>query len=455
MIKLKVKDIVEVTGGKLLSGDENTKIAGICINSRLLEKGNLFVPLIGERVDGHIFIENVLENGAAATLTSRHCDVVISDKPYIQVSDTKKALQDIGAYIRSKFNIPIIGVTGSVGKTTTREMIATALSGTKNVYQTIENYNSQVGVPVTLSMMGEDTEVAVLEMGMSEVGEMEVLSRINKPDICVITTIGVAHIEHLGTKENIRNEKLKITSHMNKAGVLFLNGDDPMLAEIKDNTGVRTFLFGVGENCEYRAENIRQVNYQYQYDYVHGDKRVPVTLNALGKHNVGNSLVGMAIADYLGYDLIKSAKMYENFKGIRQKLIVIPNKYTIIDDTYNASPDSMKASINVLEDLASDGKKIAVLGDMFELGSRSEEFHRGVGDFLADKKIDELVVVGEMSQYIKQAVEEKESKIKCYSFKDNGEVALYLMSVMNPEDVVLIKGSNGMHMNEIVSNLCG
>lgn len=455
MLKLKVKDIVKITGGRLLSGDENTTIGGICINSRLLKEGNLFVPLIGEKVDAHIFIENVLENGAAATLTSRHSDVVISDKPYIQVNDTKKALQDIGAYIREQFKIPVIGVTGSVGKTTTREMIATALSGCKNVYQTIENYNSQVGVPVTLSMMGEDSEVAVLEMGMSEPGEMEVLSRINKPDICVITTIGVAHIEYLGSKENIRTEKLKITSHMNPNGVLFLNGDDPMLDEIKDKTEVKTFLYGVGEHCDYKAENIRQENYQYKYDYVHGNTRIPVTLNALGKHNVGNSLVGMAIADYLGYDLNKTAKMYENFKGLRQKLVVIPNKYTIIDDTYNASPDSMKASLNVLEELDSNGKKIAVLGDMFELGSRSEEFHREVGEFLASKKIDELVVVGELSQFIKQAVEEKESKIKCYSFKDNGEVALYLMSVMNPEDVVLIKGSNGMHMNEIVSNLCG
>lgn len=454
MFSIKVKDIVAATGGTLLCGDENVNIKDVCINSKEIKEGDLFVPIIGERVDAHRFIESALEVGTA-TLTSQHRGIVIADKPYIHVHDTVKALQDIGAFIRDRFNIPIVGVTGSVGKTTTREMIAAALSGCLNVYQTDGNLNSQIGVPVTLSRMTKDAEVSVLEMGMSEVGQMDTLSGMVRPDICVVTVIGVAHIEFLKTQENIRKEKLSIVNHMNKGGVLFLNGDDPMLAEIKGETGVKTFYYGTGEWCDYRAENVHMENYKYVYEYVHGDTRIPVVLNALGRHNVGNSLVGMAIADYMGLDLNKAAKGFADFKGIRQVIIDIPDKYTIIDDTYNASPDSMKASLNVLSELETEGRKIAVLGDMFELGTRSEEYHYQVGEFLADKDIDELVVVGELSQNIVRAVTDKESKIKCYSFRDNGEVTLYLLSVMRPGDVVLIKGSNGMNLKEIVRNMQG
>ncbi|MCM1272632.1 MAG: UDP-N-acetylmuramoyl-tripeptide--D-alanyl-D-alanine ligase [Clostridium sp.] len=454
MYNIKVKDILEATGGKLLAGDENVEIKDVCIDSREVKEGDLFVPIVGERIDAHRFIESAMET-CAATLTQRHSVVVISDKPYIQVTDTLKALQDIGAYIRNRLDIPIVGVTGSVGKTTTREMISTALAGCVDVYQTMGNYNSQVGVPVTIARATKSAQVAVLEMGMSEVGEMSNLSRIVRPDICVITVIGVAHIEHLKTQENIRREKLAITEYMNKNGVLFLNGDDPLLMELKGKTDIKTCYYGLSGQCEYRAENVHMENYKIKYDYVHGNVRVPVILNALGKHNVSNSLVGMAIADYMGLSLTDAAKGFESFSGIRQKLISIPGKYTIIDDTYNASPDSMKASINVLADMDNHGKKIAVLGDMFELGENSEKYHYDVGLFLADKPIDELVVVGEMSQSIKQAVEDAGSPIKCYSFKDNGEVALYLMTVMMPDDVVLIKGSNGMKLNEIVSNMRG
>ena len=246
MYNIKVKDIVEATGGRLLSGDENIPLGDICIDSRKIKEGDLFVPIVGNKIDAHRFIESALEKGAA-TLTQHHRGVVISDKPYIQVTDTEKALQDIGIYIRNRMNIPVIGVTGSVGKTTTREMIATALSGCVNVYQTSGNYNSQVGVPVTISRMPEDAAVAVIEMGMSEQGEMHNLSRIAKPDICVITVIGVAHIENLKTQENIRREKLAITDYMNKDGALFLNGDDPLLLKLKGKTGVKTFYYGLSD----------------------------------------------------------------------------------------------------------------------------------------------------------------------------------------------------------------
>jgi len=447
-----VKDIIRATGGELLCGDENTEIKDICINSREAKPGDLFVPIIGEKVDAHRFIENALEV-CAATLTSEHNQNVLSDKPYIKVNNTVKALQDIGVYIRNRFDIPIVGITGSVGKTTTREMVATALNANKAVYQTDKNFNSQVGVPITLSRMNENAEIAVLEMGMSEPGQMDILSGIVKPDICVVTMIGVAHIEFLKTKENIRDEKLSIVHHMNPEGVLFLNGDDKMLAEVRDKLSVKTLYYGTSEECEYRAENIRIINYRYAYDYVHDNTRIPVVINALGKHNVINSLIGLAITDYMGLDVKKAAESFAHFEGMRQKLIQVPESYTIIDDTYNASPDSMKAAIEVLHELESQGKKFIVLGDMFELGENEKKFHYEVGEYLADKSIDELIVIGDLAQNIAQALKDKNSSITIRSFKDKEEIAFYLKSDMTSNDIVLLKASNGMKLYDLVEML--
>ncbi len=454
MFELSVKDIVNITSGRLLCGDENTIIRGICTNSKIIEEGNLFIPLPGEKTDGHLYIESALEIGAA-TLTSRHFDVVIAEKPYIQVHDTTRAMQKIAIYIRNKYHKPVIGVTGSVGKTTTREMIAAVLSQNIRVYQTPKNYNSQVGVPITFSLIDMDSEASVLEMGISKNGEMEILSDMVKPDIGVITSIGLAHIEHFKTMENTRNEKMKITAHMNPDGVLFLNGDEPLLAELKGKTPVKALFYGTQPWCDFRAENIEQTIGGITYDYVAGDVRIPVVLDVCGKHNVLNSLAGLAICQYMNFDVSKSVKGYLGFKGQRQRVINLKDRYTIIDDTYNASPDSMRASIDVLSDLETEGKRIAVLGDMFELGEGAEKYHYELGKYIATKNIDELAVVGELSLNIVKGVKDAGSDIKCNILKDNGEAVLYLMSIMADKDIVLVKGSHGMHMEKIVDNVIG
>lgn len=454
MIQVKVSEVVEAVKGTLLCGNPDTVIHDICIDSREIKAGDLFIPIIGNNQDAHIYIERALEVGAA-TLTSKHDKPANMDKPYIQVQDTEKALHALGYFLRELYDIPFVGVTGSVGKTTTREMITTALMSSRNVYQTSGNLNSTFGVPLTLARVTEGAQVAVLEAGIGQPGEMGVLSRLIRPDIAVVTMIGVAHMEHFHTRENIQKEKLEIIKYMPSDGVLFLNGDDAMLADMRGKLPVKTVFYGTKQWCDYRADNIRMDSYRYVYDYLHEDKHVTVTLNALGRHNVANSLVGMAIADYLGLDINKAAEGFAAFQGLRQRLIQVPGKYTIIDDTYNASPDSMRASIDVLADLPENGKKIIVLGDMFELGADSEKYHYEVGKYLADKKIDALVVVGALAQSIMKAVQDTNASIKCYAFKDNGEVALYLLSVMRPEDVVLIKGSHGMNLSEIVNNLMG
>lgn len=454
MKNIKVKDIVNATGGRLLCGDENVEVLDVCIDSRDIKEGDLFIPILGNNTDGHRFIESALEVGAA-TLTSEHQGVVIAEKPYIRVSDTTQALQDIGAFIRDKFQIPFVGITGSVGKTTTKDMTSTVLDSCLNVYHTEKNLNSEFGVPITLSRITEDAEVAVIEMGISKPGEMDLLSRIVRPHICVVSTIGVAHMEYMKTRENICKEKLDIVKYMDEDGVLFLNGNDDMLAATRGKTKVTTFYYGTEDWCDYRAENICLEKDKSTYDYVHGNTRIPVVLNALGKNNVINSLVGMAIADYMGLDLEKGAKALETFEGSRLKRYVAPNDYIVLDDTYNASPDSMKSSIDVLCDLECTGKRVAVLGDMLELGESSEKFHYQVGEYLAGKGVDELIVVGELSENIKKAVEEKNSSIRCFSFKDNGEIALFLLSEMQAGDILLVKGSNGMHLKEIVDNIMG
>lgn len=454
MVNVCVKDIVEATGGRLLCGDEATPILNVCTDSRTAKEGDIFIPLIGERNDAHVFIEDVLTK-AAATLTSEH-DEMKADKPYIRVDDTLVALQQIGRMMRDRCEMPFIGVTGSVGKTTTREMISHALASCIDVYHTKGNLNSQVGVPITLSGVDQKAKVSVIEMGMSEPGQMDRLSYLVRPDICVVTVIGVAHIEYLKTQENIRREKLSIVNHMNPDGALFLCGDDKMLAEIKDTPVIdKTFYYGTEEWCDYRAENIHQDGYRYAYDYVHGDKKVSVLLNSLGRHNVLNSLVALAIVDYMGLDVEKAAASFADFRGLRLRMHVVPGRYTIIDDTYNASPDSMKSAIDVLSDIKTDGKKFLVLGDMFELGENSVQYHEEVGRYILDKDIDKLIVVGDLAQHIMKVVKEGNNNIECCHLKDNTEVGLFLLADMKPEDIVLLKGSNGMHLNEIVNTIMG
>lgn len=454
MENITVKDIVEFTDGVLMCGDGNTSVKDICTNSKEIKEGDLFVPIIGEKVDAHRFIESALETGAA-TLTSRHNDVVVSDKPYIRVNNTVDALQRIGAAVRKRVSIPVVAVTGSVGKTTTREMIAKALSSGKKTYQTEGNLNSQIGVPITLSRMSEKDEIAVLELGISEDGQMDVLSEMVRPDMAVVTTIGVAHIEFMKTRENIRKQKLSIVHFMKEGGTLFLNGDDELLRNAKEAEGLtcRTLYYGTKDWCDYYAKDIVYYDSYTEFICVHDGQEVPVLLNTLGKHNVGNCVAALAVANENGIPMSVAAAGFSGFEGLRQRIVHIDNKFTIIDDTYNASPDSMKASIRVLCDMPCNGRRIAVLGDMFELGENEVRYHQEVGEFLLDKPIDEVVVVGELSQNIRQILEKNESKIKVYTFSDNEETAIYLMATLKPEDVVLLKASNGMNLKEVVNIL--
>ncbi len=452
MIDITVKDILKATGGILLCGNENTVLTDICIDSRMIKAGDLFVPLKGENADGHQYIEAAMKTGAAA-LTSQH-DRAAGDKAYIKVEDTEKALQAIGLYIRNRYHMPVVGVTGSVGKTTTREMITAAIAEDRPCFHTEGNFNSQQGVPITLSKMTDEYEAAVIEMGISAFGEMELLSSMVKPDIAVVTVIGDAHMEHLKSRENIRKEKLDIISYLSKDGLLLLNGDDVLLREIKDSMPCRTLTYGCSEDCDIRAENIRYEDAYTIYDAVYGDEKTTVYLGALGKHNIRNSLAGMAAAYELGIPFEVSAKAFKNFQGQRQRIVKTERQYIVFDDCYNACPDSMKASIDVLCDYKCSGKKYAVLGDMLELGDNSPKFHRQIGEYLCDKPLDGVIVIGKYSQEIKNAIDAcKDAEMETCTFSNNKDAAEYMRKLLKPGDIVLIKGSNGMKLKEVVNIL--
>lgn len=446
-----VRDIVEATGGKLLCGSPELSLDHISIDSRTMKGSALFVPLIGEKVDAHRFIGQAVENGAAAVLTSEH-DSADSVCPYIRVEDTKKALQDIGRYYRKRLSLPLIGVTGSVGKTTTREMIAAALSAGYQVYKTPGNHNSQVGVPITLSEITKDDGIGVIELGMSEPGELTVIARIARIDMAVVTNIGVAHIEQLGSRENIYREKLTIQDGLKPGGILLLNGDDDMLMNAKARDGFNTLYYGTGKNCDYRAEDICLKNGFPHFTAVHGADRTEVKLGIMGMHNVLNAMAALAAACEYGIPMENAAAALSRFNGFksRQQIDTV-NGITIIDDTYNASPVSMKAGIDVLLSIQNAGRKIAVLADMKELGENAPEFHYEVGAYISGKPVDTVAVLGGLAEYIAEGITQNNSGIKVSRFMDKDELKDYLDNELKSGDAVLFKGSNSMNLGEISS----
>lgn len=450
MEQMTVKDIVKATGGRLLCGDQSLPLRRISIDSKDIHGGELFVPLVGERVDAHRFIRQALDAGGAAVLTAEH-DHMEDTHAWIRVEDTKKALQAVGSYYRDRLTLPLVGITGSVGKTTTREMVAAALSAGFKVYKTPGNKNSQVGLPITLSEITSQDEIGVLELGMSMPGELTVIARIARVDTALITNVGVTHIEQLGSQENIYREKLTIQDGLRDGGTLLLNGDDPMLKKTRAKEGCRTVYYGTGENCEYRAEDIRLKDGYPVFTAVCRGERIPVALQVMGRHHVGNAMAALAVADLYGVSLAGAAeklKEYQGFEGRQQ--IFVRDGITIIDDTYNASPVSMLAALEVLESRETAGQRIAVLADMKELGSEAGRFHQEIGAWLSDHPVDVVLTLGGLSKAI-------EAGRVCAHFDGEDLDGLYerLTKILRPGDCVLLKGSNSMNLGKVAKRLAG
>lgn len=445
-----VGEIASAVGGKILCGDPGVRLKHITTDSRCSEGDDLFVPVIGARADGHDFIRQAFANGCAASFTSRADVETDPSHPLIYVKDTIDALHETGRFLRKSLHVPAVGVTGSVGKTTTREMVAAALSGGLKVFKTGKNYNNSIGLPITISQMTNDYDAAVLELGMNVPGELGMIADIAGLDTAVITNIGTAHMEYYGSQEAICREKFTITRGFHHGGFLILNGDDPLLVKHCGETGYPWVFYGTSERCDYRAVNLDPRDGCYSFDLVHGGKTTRVSLSVPGRHNVLNAAAAMAAADHYGVDAEAAAASLARFTGFVNRLQTIQaGAVTVIDDTYNASPDSMKAGIGVLSDRRCPGRKIAVLGRMLELGSNSPALHRGVGTAAAKASIDCLITVGDEAGQIAEGAEEAGAAFQIIRAADVPEAEKILLEMLRPGDTVYLKASNAVHLSQI------
>ena len=455
MNKLNLKQIIHASGGFLVQGNDAAYITGVTIDSRNAKPGNLFAAIRGSNTDGHKYIEAAFENGCNAVLIEDECftDKIPRGMGAVLVTDTVKALQDIASYYRSCMDIKIIGVTGSVGKTSTSDMIKAVCATEFKTAKTKGNFNNHIGLPLSILEFDPDTRVGILEMGMDRLGEIEFLAGIAKPDIGVITNIGTAHIEHLGSRENIFNAKMEITKRFDKSSVLIVNGDDDFLSTIA-STEYRLIKAGTTCGNQIEVTDISDsaeegVSFAVKYQ----GKVIKIHLPVPGRHNAVNAGLAIAAGMEVGITPEEAAIGLSHLEITDKRLSVkCKGGIKIIDDTYNASPASMKAAIDVLSS-AKGSRRIAILGDMFEQGEQSRLFHREIGEYASEKSVDMLIAIGDDAEYIKEGALKKmdTSDVRYYKTKD--EFMKEIKSIVRPGDAVLVKGSRGMAMDLIVKKI--
>lgn len=456
MEKLTVKELLEAVNGRLLGDFSNTDmtIEQVETDSRTIREGSLFIPLMGERFDGHAYINSALEAGAAGCFTQRERESYLPDKFYIKVDSTHRALRDLAAWYRKQFHVPVVAVTGSVGKTTTKDMLSAVLSERFDVLKTEGNKNNDIGLPMTLLRLEQHHQIAVVELGINHVGEMEYLSEIAQPDIVCMTNIGDSHIENFGCRENTLAAKAAVFDYAKEGALAVLNGDDPLLRTLSGKTTGKTVFCGRGTDSEYRVgalESDWRSQISCQVTTPKGTCRMDIP--ALGDHMIYPTLMATAVGEYLGMTLEEIAEGVRKFAPTKMRMNIIAraNGITILDDSYNANPQSMRAAIEVLDGYSGE-YKIAVLGDMFELGPLAGVLHAGVGEFLGHSHVDCLIAVGELAKSIYDAA--LSSRVpECY-YCDNKEAAsLMLGDLLRPNTTVLVKASRGMAMETIVDYL--
>ena len=444
MGKLTLKQAAAWCGGWVDPKYEDIEFFGANNDTRLIQPGQLFIVLQGAR-DGHDFIPNAMEKGAAAALCSRQ----VGDYPAIIVEDPRIALGDIAREERKRIGCKVVGITGSVGKSTTKEMVATVLEGTYKIHKTPVNHNNDIGMPMAILAMPEDTEVAVLEMGMNHFREMAYLSSVATPDISVIVNIGTMHIEHLGSIEGIRKAKLEILEGMKPDGLLLLNGDDVMLRELPETPVQKVIRFGSNEDCAVQVKDLLDTESGLKFRVGSYCTEFTVELALEGRHFVADAMAAVAVGltlDVQPLQIQERLRLFRNMAG-RQE-IYQAGEYTIISDCYNAGPESMSAALLVLG--RKKGRRIAVLGDMLELGDCSWAEHYRIGRIAAENT--ELVFAyGPTSgRVVGGAITGGMDPQKARSFETHEDMARALKAIARPGDVLLFKGSHGMHMEKVL-----
>ena len=445
MAKITLGQAAQWCGGRIDSKYENVTFLGANNDTRKIEPGQLFVALQGQR-DGHEFVGAAMEKGAAAVLCSRE----VGDVPAIIVEDTRKALGDIARGERQRIGMKVVGVTGSVGKSTTKEMIAAVLSKTYRVSKTPANHNNDIGMPMAVLAMSEDTQVAVLEMGMNHFREIAYLASIAQPDVAVITNIGTMHIEHLGSQEGILQAKLEILEGMKDSGKVILNGDDALLWNLHRRQDFDIAFCGVqNPDCRYHGSDIVQNPGLLQFNVKYGTLTFPVELSLEGMHYVSDALLAIGVGVEMGMNPSKIQEALSQFQNMagRQEIFEA-KKCTIIKDCYNAGPESMAAALAVLSNRT--GRRVAVLGDMLELGVCTQAEHYRVGRIVPEKA-DLLLAYGpNSSRIVSGAVTGGMPESRAKAFENRDEIVAAMKRMIKPGDTILVKGSRGMRMELIL-----
>jgi UDP-N-acetylmuramoyl-tripeptide--D-alanyl-D-alanine ligase len=463
---VKISEIVEVTGGKLLSGDlgKEVELSRVSTDSRSVHKGDFFIALSGANFDGNCFVDEVLKKGAIGALLCPRKRASIQaldsrlrgndneEKVLIQVSDTTKALQDIAAYHRRKFNIPVIGVTGSNGKTTVKDMIAKVLSSKFNVLKSEGTKNNHIGVPLTLLKLNASHDMCVVEMGTNHRGEIRLLADITLPTIAVITNVGPSHLEFLKDLKGVFAAKKEILEKLDKRSIAVINGDDAYLSAIKSET-FKVVKFGFNSTNAFQASGVLTTSRGMKFILNGGSA---FTLDLIGAHNISNALAAIAIAYNLGIKYSDTKKALSEYSPANMRLNVRrKDGITIINDAYNSNPLSMNSAIEALAGYPAKGRWV-VSADMLELGQRGEEFHRAAGEAIAGSGFSGLITFGALSRYTSsRALECGMDKKRVWHCSDRSKIAGILKKSMGKGDAVLVKGSRAMNMEEVVENLKG
>ena len=444
MKAMTLREVAAACGGALC-GDPEIQITSIVTDSRKAGEGSLFAAIPGASVAGHDFIPMTVEQGTACVLCEKEPAV---DVPYILVQSTLVALKGIAEYYRSLFTIPFIGITGSVGKTSTKEFISAVLAQKYKVHKTAGNFNNELGVPLTLFGLEEDHEIAVIEMGISDFGEMTRLAKMVRPDVSVITNIGYCHLEKLGDRDGVLKAKTEMFTYLKDDGKIVLCHDDDKLCTVKEYKGIRPIFYGTDASDEYFADNIEE----HGLDGVsctlhHREASIGVTIPAVGRHNVLNALCATAVGQLYGLTNEQIAAGIAHFKNVGSRNNIIKTRgMTVIDDCYNANPTSTKAGLNTLAGFG--GRRVAVLGDMKELGKDELALHHEVGAYAKEKGIDLLGAVGELSRATADGFGEG-----AVYYPTVEDAAADILHILKEGDTALVKASRSMHLEKIVEVL--
>lgn len=459
-MKRSVSWIKEVTGGRIVfTENQDRLIRSVSTDTRTLQQGALYVPLVGDRFDGHQFLYQAIEAGAYAALwnESEPLPTCSCSIPLILVPDTLVALQQIAKKYRNELAIPIVGITGSNGKTTTKDLVAAVLSQSFRIHKTAGNLNNHIGVPLTLLSIPEETEIAIIEMGMNHAGEISLLSQLTSPQVAIVTNIGESHIEYLGSREGIAAAKLEILDGLQPNGTLIYDGDEPLLTNRVQQVPQTQIRVGWGEqnnDTPVDVEVMGAEGFTFQSKQTSYRYRLPL----LGRHNVINALYAVAVGRFfeMSEEQIAQGLIQVRLTGMRLEMVTAKNGMPMINDCYNASPTSMKAAINLLQEIEPTKEKWALLGDIRELGDEWEvSYHKDLGAYAIEKGINKLFTVGDRGKWIAEGAQEanQDSSCEIIHFSSVEEASKHIQKIGHPQALILVKASRAMKLDQAIRSL--